>query len=90
MMDYKRAHARDEVVDEPSERDGHKADPVTLNNEPIRDSSVAHRILSVMRRIFHVQPPKEDGQCGNGSQPEGQAPNSAQVVIAKSGRIESS
>ncbi len=37
-----KAYARDEVVNEPSERDGQKADPVTPNDEPIRDPSVAH------------------------------------------------
>jgi len=41
-------NARDKVVDEPSERDGQKVDPVTFEDEPIRDPGVAHRILSVM------------------------------------------
>ena len=43
-----RAHARDEVVNKPSERDGKEIDPVTSNDEPIWDPSVAHRILFVM------------------------------------------
>jgi len=42
------AHARDKVVNEPSKRDGQKVDPVTPDDEPIWDLSVAHRILSVM------------------------------------------
>lgn len=41
-------NARDKVVDEPSERDSQKADPVTFEDEPIRDPCVTHRILSVM------------------------------------------
>jgi len=82
------ANARDKIVNEPSERDGHKADPVTFNDEPIRDPGIAHRTLSVMCWIPHVQPPYEDGQGGNDPQPEGDAPNGAQVIIAKSVKIE--
>jgi len=51
------ANARDKIVNEPSERDGHKTDPVTFDDEPIRDPGIAHRTLSVMCRIPHVQPP---------------------------------
>ena len=58
---HSRLYARDKVVNEPSKRDGEEVDPVALNDKPIWDSSVAHRILSVMRRILHVQPPNEDG-----------------------------
>lgn len=50
-------HARDKIVNEPSERDGHEADPVTLDDEQIRDPGIAHRTLSVVCRIPHVQPP---------------------------------
>jgi hypothetical protein len=80
------ANVRDKVINEPSERDGQKADPVTSDDEKIRDSSVAHRILPVRCRILHVQPPNEDSQGGNDPQPEGEAPNGAKVVIAKSVR----
>jgi hypothetical protein len=80
------ANVRDKVINEPSERDGEKADPVTSDDEKIRDSSVAHRILPVRRWILHVQPPNEDSQGGNDPQPEGEAPNGAKVVIAKSVR----
>lgn len=42
------ANVRDKVVNEPSERDGQKVEPVTSDDEQIRDPSVAHRTLLVM------------------------------------------
>jgi hypothetical protein len=78
------ANVRDKVVNEPSERYGQKVEPVTSDDEQIRDPSVAHRTLLVMCRILHVQPPNEDSQGGDDPQPEGEAPDGAKVVLAKS------
>lgn len=81
-------HIRDEVVDEPSQRNRRQTDPVTLNHEPVRNTRVAHRVLSVVCWVLHIQPPKEDGQSGNSSQPKRQAPDGTQVIIAESVGIE--
>lgn len=53
-------HTRDKVVDEPSQRNRQKIDPVTLDYKPIRNARVAHRVFSVVRRVLHIQPPNED------------------------------
>lgn len=84
-----RVHIRDEVVNEPSQRNRHQIDPITLNHKPIRNARVAHRVLPVMCRVLHIQPPNEDRQSGKDPQPKGQAPYGAQVIIAKSVGIKS-
>ena len=77
-------HIRDKVVDEPSQRNRHKTDPVSLDYNPIRNARVAHRVFSVVRWVLHIQPPNEDSQSGKDPQPKRQAPDGAQVIVAKS------
>ena len=77
-------HIRDEVEDEPSQRNRHQIDPVTLNHKPIRNARVAHRVLPVVRWVLHIQSPYQDSQSRKDPQPKRQAPDGTQVILAKS------
>ena len=76
-------NSRDEVVDKPGNRDCGKADPVTTNDQQVRDLGVGHRILLETCWLLHAETPEEYGEGRDDTQPERQTPDSTQVVLAK-------
>ena len=69
-----------EVIQEPRGRNGKEPDPVSLNDQPVRDLGVLHGIALEPLGFIHPQPPQEDGEGGNDTEPKGEAPDSPKVV----------
>jgi len=70
----------DEVVQEPSAGNGKESNPVTLEDQPVGDLGVLHRIALVPLRLVHIQSPNEDGESGNNTETKGETPDSPEVV----------
>ena len=54
---------RDEVVNEPRNTDGKQAGPVALEDKPIGDSDVFHRIFLESIGLGHPESPNEHCCC---------------------------
>ena len=66
----------DEVIQEPRGRDGKEPDPVSLNDQPVRDLGVPHGIAFEPLGLLHPQSPQEDGKGGDDTETKGETPDS--------------
>ena len=73
----------DEVVNEPRGGDSKESDPVTLDDEPVGDLGVPHRIALEPLRFVHVYSPKKDGESRDEAKAEGETPDGPKVVGTK-------
>ena len=74
---------RDEVVDEPGNRDGRQVDPVTADDQKVGHLATNHGVLLVASGLLHAKTPDEDRKSRNDTKPERQAPDSPKMVLAK-------
>jgi hypothetical protein len=70
----------DEVVHEPRGGDSEEPDPVALDNQPVGNLRVLHRIALEPLGLLHVYPPEQDGECREGTETKGETEDSSQVI----------
>lgn len=70
----------DEVVDKPREGNSSEADPVALDDQPVGNLGVLHRIAFEPVRLIHVQSPNQDGKGGDDTETKGETPDGPEVV----------
>jgi len=61
----------DEVVHEPRGGNRKEPDPVALDDQPVGNLGVLHRITLEPLGLVHVQPPKQDSKSGDYTETEG-------------------
>ena len=60
MLGEETYRADDEIVHEPREGNSKESDPVALNDQPVGNLGVLHRIALEPVRLIHVQPPEQE------------------------------
>jgi len=70
----------DEVIDEPRGGDSEETTPITLDDQPIRDLGIPHRIALESLRFLHVQSPKQDSKSGDDTETKGETPDGPEMV----------
>ena len=55
----------DKVVQEPRSGNSEQSDPIALEDQPVRDFGVPHRITPEPLGLFHIQPPNQDSEGGD-------------------------
>ena len=61
----------DEIIHEPRGGNSKESDPVALNDQPVGNLGVFHRIALEPVRLFHVQSPEQDGESGDETEAKG-------------------
>ena len=80
----KEAHGiGDEVIHEPREGDGSESDPVALNDQPVGDLGILHRIALEPLGLLHINSPDEDGNGGDDTETKGETPDGPEMVGSK-------
>jgi hypothetical protein len=74
-----------EVVQEPRGGNGKKPNPVTLDDQPVRDLGVLHRIASEPLWFLHVYSPNQDCESGDDTETKRNTPDSPEMVRTKAG-----
>ena len=78
----------DKVIEEPREGDRKESNPVALDDQPVRDLGVLHRIALEPLGLIHVQPPDEDGEGREDTETEGETPDGPEVVRSAANDIQ--
>jgi len=73
----------DEIVHEPRGGNGKESNPVALDDQPVGNPGVLHRITLEPLGFVHVQPPNQDGKSGDDTETKGQTPYGPEVVWSK-------
>lgn len=71
------------VVDEPGDGQGSQLDPVALEDKPVGDLGVAHRVLLVGNGLDHKDTSDQEDKRGNESKEKGATPDGTGVVETK-------
>ena len=61
----------DEIVHKPRGGNCKESNPVTLDDQPVRNLGVPHRITLEPLGLVHVQPPNKDGKSGDDTETKG-------------------
>ena len=70
----------DKVVQEPRSGYSEQPDPIALEDQPVRDFGVPHRITPEPLGLFHIQPPNQDSEGGDDTQTKRDTPDGPEVV----------
>ena len=73
---------RDEVVDEPRDRDAEPFLPVAADDEPVGRRATHERAALEVGGLVHPDPPDEDEGGGDDTEAEREAPHGAKGVLA--------
>ena len=73
----------DEIVHEPRGGNCEESNPVALDDQPVGNLGVLHRITLEPFGLVHIPSPKQDGKSRDGTETEGQTPYGPEVVWSK-------
>lgn len=70
----------DKVVNKPRCGDGKESNPIALDDQPVGNLGVLHRIALESLRFIHVNPPNQDGESRDDTETKRETPDCPEVV----------
>lgn len=80
---YNHQDLHDKIVEEPGGGDCRETDPVTTENQQVRNFTADHSVLLIPSRLLHAKSPDQDSERRDYAKAQRKSPHGTKVVLAE-------